>query len=147
MGRQIITEKDLEAIDALQTADFGVGDEPQPAAQLRPRLDRYQDKLLKYIPAEVIALWVLMNSNLTAAEKNGTGLEWVVFGVCCVGTYFYLQRINNVSNQKQLTLSVLCFVVWVFAIGGPFTGLRWYEPWIAGLVMPAFTFFVPMVKL
>ena len=104
--------------------------------------DRYKDRLLKYIPGEVVTLYL----TLTALQGTATGLPdwlgWAIFAVGLVGTWFYLHIIIGVQDRTQLFISTLSFAVWVFALGGPFKDLAWYKPVYGGLLLPVFTFFV-----
>jgi hypothetical protein len=46
----------------------------------------------------------------------------------------------------QLALSTAAFGVWVFALGGAFASLPWYEPFIGSLALVIFTFFAPLIS-
>ena len=104
--------------------------------------DKYQDRLLKYIPGEVITLYV----TLTGLEANATGLPgwlgWAIFLVGVVGTWFYLHVALGVTDRRQLFISSLSFIVWAFALGGPFKELAWYKEIYGQLLLPVFTFFI-----
>jgi hypothetical protein len=118
---------------------------PKPGAPAPPPEDKYKDRLLKYIPGEVVTLYL----TLTALEGTATGLPWwlgwVIFLVCTAGTWFYLRVVLDVKDVTQLFISTLSFGVWVFALGGPFKDLGWYQPIYGGLLLPAFTFFVARI--
>jgi hypothetical protein len=36
--------------------------------------------------------------------------------------------------------------VWVFALGGAFASLSWYEPFLGSLMLVVFTFFAPLIS-
>jgi len=42
-------------------------------------------------------------------------------------------------------LSTLSLVVWMFAIGGPFTTLDWYHPSLGAVTLPIYTLLVPII--
>jgi hypothetical protein len=51
-----------------------------------------------------------------------------------------------VSKSVQLAVSTFAFGVWVFALGGAFTSLSWYEPFLGSVMLVLFTFFVPLIS-
>jgi hypothetical protein len=112
----------------------------------KPQEDNYKDRLLKYIPGEVVTLYL----TLTALAASATGLPgwvgWAILAVAIAGTWFYLRNYLNVTDQRQLSISTLSFCVWAFALGGPFATLSWYKPIYGGLLLPIFTFVVAGIK-
>ncbi|THD75330.1 MAG: hypothetical protein E7812_17425 [Phenylobacterium sp.] len=115
--------------------------EPTP-----PPEDHYKDRLLKYVPAEVVTLYLTLAALLTTAPKAPSWLGWAIFAVGVAATWFYLSIVLHVKDWRQLLISTLSFVVWVFALGGPFKQFDWYMPIYGGLLLPAFTFFVARFK-
>jgi len=132
--------------------------------------DGYLDRLLKYIPAEIITLYLgasnvvphssgyhLVNGLMT---KDPAGLSqeviglWVVTGLTAVITpvylYFSTREPGKPTLWSQIVISSLAFPVWVFAIGGPFerTSPEWYAEnrWIAAIVICFGTFLAGMYK-
>lgn len=67
-----------------------------------------------------------------------------VFGL--IATYLYLWRVEKVKKQTQLHISAVAYCVWVFAIGGPFVHLAWYDPVYGGLLLPAYTFLIAVIE-
>jgi len=135
MGRAIVVapsdSKVRSAFPAL------AADSPQ---QEKP--DTYRERLFKYIPAEVVTLYVGLNTILASAKDAPHFLSWVIFFVCLIGTPYYLRQAQNVTAPMQLMVSTAAFAVWIFALGGPFTGFHWYQPVYGALLLPTFTFFV-----
>jgi len=132
--------------------------------------DGYLDRLLKYIPAEIITLYLgasnvvphssgyhLVNGLMTKDPAGPTqeviGL-WVVAGLTAVITpvylYFSTKEPGKLTLWSQIVISSLAFPVWVFAIGGPFerTSPEWYAEnrWIAAIVICFGTFLAGMYK-
>jgi hypothetical protein len=117
------------------------------AATIAAGADKYKNRLLKYIPAEVVALYLALLGILDASDRGGNAvLQWVIFVFCLVGTYLYLRRVGGVSKQTQLVLSTVAFAVWAFSLGGPFGLYGWYEPLYGALLLPMFTFAIPIVQ-
>lgn len=109
--------------------------------------DTYKEKLLKLIPAEVVALYVILLGLVNAA---GTGVPtvqivWFIFAVGILATILYLWRIDNVEDWSQILISAIAFAVWVFALGGPFETLSWYNPVYGSILLVLYTFFVPII--
>src|SRR5579862_3844540 len=134
MSRQIVTVPETKgALPALQN-DKKVVDTEKP--------DTYRDRLYKYIPAEVITLYMTLTATLRAAGKESSWLGWATLIVGMIGTWFYLRTFQKVTKPNQILVSVASFTVWVFALGGPFAGTSWYSPIYGAWLLPAFTFFI-----
>ena len=138
MSRAVITyPRALQGVPDLATARSGA---PMPPE------DKFKDRLLKYIPAEVVTLYLALTAIVNAASDVPSAVAWGIFLVGIVATPFYLRAILQVTDRTQHILSTLAFVVWVFALGGPFKDLAWYKPVYGGLLLPIFTFFAAGIK-
>jgi hypothetical protein len=113
---------------------------------LETKADNYTSRLLKYIPAEVVALYVTLDAIIRSSEDISIWIYWAVFIFGILGTYLYLWRVEKVTKQIQLLISAGAFIVWVFAIGGPFAHLAWYQPIYGGLLLPVYTFLVAIIE-
>ncbi len=146
MGREIVTERDIQ--DAQTRADAGGRVAAGTRATAEDK-DEYADRLLKNVPAEVIAVYVFILGVLGAADATiPRWLPWGVFGLLLVGTPLYLRRVQKVKKPLQLVLSMGAFAVWVFALGGqsPFATLSWYQPVYGAVLMPLYTFAAAIAK-
>lgn len=114
--------------------------------QIPPTPDTYTSRLIKYIPAEVIALYLTLDTLIRSKGELHLAMYWGVFLFGIVATYLYLWRVQKVNKQLQLLISVIAYCVWVFAIGGPFVHLSWYDPLYAGLLLPSYTFLISIVE-
>ena len=121
-------------------------EKPRPASPPSSGKDDYTSRLMKYVPAEIVALFITLDTLARSSSKIPALVHWgiLVFGI--VGTYLYLWRIGKVRKQMQLHISAVAFCVWVFAIGGPFSQLAWYDPIYGGLLLPAYTFVVAIIE-
>lgn len=151
MGRQIVSKRDVDHLNIqLNSLVGGAKDESNSDALTQlpagTQADDYTSKLVKYIPSEVVALYIALGSILGSSDKSDSSLYWVIFGVCLVGTGLYLWRVTNVTKVTQIVISVVAFFVWAFALGGPFESLNWYDPVYGALLLPIYTFFVPMLE-
>ncbi len=161
MGRQVVTS--LEVASSLP--ERGSTGAPSPMASplgdpmgaavgaggAAPAVaDDYRTRLVKYIPTEIIALYVTA-VGLIAKQESTTGDEtvvsWIVFLVLMGLTPVYLFRMEGVEKKQQLAISTVCFFVWVFATtDGPFADFLWYSPLYGVLGMILFTFCVPLFE-
>jgi len=111
-----------------------------------PERDNYLSRLVKYIPAEVVALYLTIDPLLRKGYPQE--LQWALLLFGLVVTPFYLMRLGNVRKTQQLVISTLAFAVWVFAIGGPFGALDWYikYPACPAIAVSVYTFLVPLIE-
>lgn len=120
--------------------------EIQDTTRTAPAPDTYTSRLLKYIPSEVIAVYLTLTALLRASAAPDRMLEWLVFAFGVVVTPLYLWRVQRVWKPLQLVLSTVAFVVWAFALGGPFLSLTWYTAVYGGLLLTAYTFLIPIIQ-
>jgi len=108
--------------------------------------DDYKERILKFIPAEVVTLYLFLYGLAKASEDliQFEVISWVLFAVGIIGTILYLWRIGKV-DWLQILISTIAFVVWVFALGGPFLQLPWYNSVYGALLLPIYTFFIPII--
>jgi hypothetical protein len=111
--------------------------------------DDYFSKLVKYIPAEIIAAYLAADGITRSAIDDDAGrLEtylWIFLLVGLLVTPVYLWRVVKVRKRLQLILATVAFGAWVFGIGGAFSFTGWYEPFLGGLVAIAATLLIPIV--
>ena len=162
MERTVITERDVAQMNALRkaetrkyTRDGGVaasvdaaGAPPPPPPQ---EPDKYKDRLLKYIPAEVIAIYLSLDAILATAVSDPQvplqELRWAILIVVGIATPLYLWRVAKIRKKKQILIAVGAFVVWALYLGGPFRSLPFYHPVYGALVFPLFTFLIPILEV
>lgn len=121
-------------------------DQPRAPRQPAGKPDDYSGRLLKYIPAEVVALYVALDTVIRSSPKFPIAVYWSVFVFCVIATYLYLWRVQKVRKGLQLHISAIAFCVWVFALGGPFAHLSWYDPIYGGLLLPMYTFLAALIE-
>ena len=107
----------------------------------------YLDRLMKMIPAEVIALY-LVGSGIIPKEQY-VGL--VMWSVICLAGVILLRAYgtadapaNKPTDWTHTIISAVAFVIWVYSLGGPFALFKVYIPWIGSLLVLVYTFFVPI---
>jgi len=66
-------------------------------------------------------------------------------GVLLILTPIWLWRVMRVKRLGHLFLSTLSLVVWMFAMGGPFTTFDWYHSSLGAVTLPIYTLLVPII--
>jgi hypothetical protein len=101
----------------------------------------YLGRLVKYIPAEIIGLYVAASGFV---PKGETTCLWIVFTVSFLLTPIFLLRATWDPTKGPLLLQVIlatiAFPVWVFALGGPFAQLSWYKSFVGSIILVFVTF-------
>jgi hypothetical protein len=143
MGRRIVK------LAAVETGDQGLR-ENVPATGTD--LGQYWDRLKNLIPTEVSAIYIAGQGVIPQGEKVGL----VVWAVLCLGfTILFMSRqTKKIEGQPDVTcpidwthvtISSISFVLWVYALGGPFSDYGLYIPWIGTLLILGWTFVVPYI--
>jgi len=168
--RTILTEKDiLKELEKEGTEEGGDEEDDEsfeettivhnvilapeaPAIEItaKKRPDDYTDRLLKFIPVEVVSVYIFVYGLITSSQVSQylkIQLLWIVFIVMVIGTGIYLLKVQNVYKKTQIAVSTMSFIIWVFATGGgPFAYMSWYQPIYGQVLLPIYTFFVAMIK-
>lgn len=145
-------EMKAEARDAVN----GGKELPEQNSQQKPAglpgyyWDSYMMRLLKLTPIEFIVAFVVTSAMISQASPALSPdleqiLAWTNFGGLTVLTLLYLWRVSEVNSPAQLIVSTIGFVVWVFALGGPFTVLDWYSPLYGALVLAVYIVVTPII--
>jgi hypothetical protein len=151
MPRWIVTHQDVEEFakdlvlsseptknisgDADLTARF----EYTPTAPERLEADDYSSRLVKYIPSEVITLYVALGSILAnTSPKPGPAVSWIIFSFCLLATPLYLRQVAKVVDNSHLLISTVAFAVWAAALGR----LPSIPSIYGALLLPMYTFLV-----
>jgi hypothetical protein len=116
------------------------------------RVDTYADKIVKYIPADVLAAWVAACGIIAGAAETfpKNNALWICFAFGVIITPLWILRQTRAPGlppaSKQAAISTAAFIVWVFALPeGPFTTLPFYHAIWASLVLIAFTLIIGLI--
>ena len=107
------------------------------AAAQPVEIDSYFDKVVKYIPADIVAAWVAVTGLVSSAQEiPRQTVLWVAFGIGLLLTAWWTWKQASVPGRRppvtQALISTGAFAVWVFAfaamlvyvnsraLGGPF---------------------------
>jgi hypothetical protein len=138
MARQIIKDEDIRKLSRNEDPD---GTDAVSVSIIQK--DGYFDRLFKYIPAELVAGYIfVLGAVKQLTDPDLRILQWSLFIVFLILTPLYLRKVQKVLKIKQLIISTISFGVWVFALGGPFAMLGWYNPVYGSLLLPVFTIVV-----
>jgi len=109
------------------------------------KADQYFDRIIKYIPADVVGAWVAISGIIpkdAASDPNNKVVVWIAFAVCliCCAAWTALQTRNGKSPAIiQIMVSTCAFAVWVAALGRPFDSIPGYQQYYGSISLVAFT--------
>jgi hypothetical protein len=158
--RSVFTEKDLEKLKAKYGDRIELSGTYSKAEAGGTSTDGDLAAVSKFIPAEVISVFVAAFSFLELATTDFPIelISWVLFFGCLVATivitFFTLKRekveIVGIPGQLEIpgqtlktVLTTIAFIIWAFNIKG-FTGnIEGYSSVIGGLLLIVYTGFAP----
>jgi hypothetical protein len=109
-------------------------------------LDTYYDRLIKYIPADVVAGWITAKGIISSVSTATTEkVYWMCFAVGLIFTFFWTYKLTKVEGHKpawiQILIATIAFVIWVLATGKPFN----LEPYIGSLILLGYTLGIGLI--
>ncbi|HIA54021.1 MAG TPA: hypothetical protein EYN91_18345 [Candidatus Melainabacteria bacterium] len=116
--------------------------------------ESYFEKLLRYIPGDIVAGWVALNGVIVGEAGNSPILQWIVFGALLILSPLYMCYMKTdppgISLHKAFPclVAALAFAVWVFALGGPFAA-QWptlYKPVFGSVLLILTTLIIPVLE-
>ncbi len=120
------------------------------AGASRQKPDDYQTRIVKYIPAEILAAFIAIESVINSTAQLTAVIHWVIFFALFALTPLYMWRVTSEKNKPpaktQILVSTLSFFIWAFALGGPFLSLNWYQPVYGAVLLPIFTLVIPIIN-
>lgn len=80
--------------------------------------DSYLEKIVKYIPSEVVTAWMFSKSIIKVAAGDGNAVVlWIAFAFGLAITAILKYKQTRLSVQAAVSTGA--FAVWVFALGEP----------------------------
>jgi hypothetical protein len=126
------------------TAAAGATDGTAPATAC----DSYRERLVKYVPVEVLVLYVAAYGVLYATAGNA---PWFSAAASClliagiIAVLLYLWRAEGVCDTIQLAISAIGFVLFASALGvAPVSALPLYNQVFFSLLLPVYVFLSPL---
>jgi hypothetical protein len=115
-----------------------------------PSEDDYLTKLVKYVPIEILATYLLMagviDSNVTGKHDQAIWLGSLLIGILLL-TIPYDRQVLKIVRWSQVAMSLVGLTVYVFALGGWFATTTWYHQWYASIVVPVFALLIAIFEL
>lgn len=104
----------------------------------------YKDRLLSLLPAEPVAGFLAING-LLAGKVVAPLLDWGVLLILGILTVAYAR--HSRFPPRQILVVLVAFLVWVFAIGGPFERQlsTAYDPLYGSIALILFTVSAPLL--
>jgi hypothetical protein len=119
------------------------------AAASSPAVDTYFDKVVKYIPADIVGAWVAVTGLVSSAGGiDRQTVLWVAFGIGLILTAWWTLKQTALPGRPpaitQAIISTSAFAVWVFALGGPFQHVPG-QPLYGSLLLILYTLVVALI--
>jgi hypothetical protein len=102
----------------------------------------YKSKLLKLIPSEIVAAYLVIEGIIPEERKYIGTL--VLSAVLLIMVPLYLRKVYKVRRLGQHIFVMLAFVVWVYSLGGPFRYWNIWEAWIGSSLLILYTLTIPL---
>ncbi|BAZ71207.1 hypothetical protein ACE1AT_23735 [Pelatocladus sp. BLCC-F211] len=114
------------------------------------KIDTYTDKLIKYIPSDIVGAWVAASGLIQgAADVPQNTLFWIAFVIGVTLTPIWTLRMTREKDKTpaktQAIISTGAFIVWVIALGEPFSSFPFYRPVYGSLLLLLYTLIVALI--
>jgi hypothetical protein len=115
------------------------------------KVDTYFDKVVKYIPADIVGAWVAVTGLINSGSNIPRGaLLWIAFAIGIILTAIWTLKQTTIPGKPpaitQTAVSTGAFIIWVFALGDPFATLEWYRPLYGSLFLILYTLIVALIN-
>lgn len=93
---------------------------------------------MKFIPVEILGFYTLVGSIVTSNTEDDPARGWwllALFACSVLLAPLYMWRVGNVVRRAQNVAGAVALAVYVFATGGWFATLGWYEPWYGAIAV------------
>lgn len=107
--------------------------------------DGYLDRVAKYIPAEVVGIYLALQAIIVSGGGDDTTKRvlFIIAAVVLAGlTPLYIRRLaleQKAPWTMQAGIATVSFVVWVYALGALPAAFGFYNGTIAGVVLLLFS--------
>jgi len=108
--------------------------------------DSYSDRIVKFVPGDVVAGWLAITSAIkSAAQPPSERTLWIIFSVglffAAAWTWRKTSEVGKKPAYIQTAVSTVAFGVWAYATGGALP--QWpgalYQPLTATLMLVGFS--------
>jgi hypothetical protein len=99
----------------------------------------YPERLVKYIPGEIITGYLFVLGVMNTIDSS-TEILWahiITFSIflILVPVYYIIIAKKDEPKRKQIIISTLAFIIWIYNIDQLPHLLNIYKPWVAALLM------------
>lgn len=102
----------------------------------------YKMKLLKLIPSEIVAAYILIGSIIPEEYKLWGTIATAVIMLVLIP--FYLRRLYDVKRLGQIIYIMLAFIIWIYTLGEPFRYWGIWQEWIGSALLILYTLTIPL---
>ena len=138
--RLVLTKRTSAAVTA------GAPDGAAPAVPY----DSYRERLVKYVPVEIIVLYVAAYGILYAAGSTDPWFAFTAFWLFIAGilaVFLYLWIAEGICDGIQIAISIAGFVLFAFALGViPLSVLPGYNQIVFSVLLPVYVFLSPLFE-
>lgn len=103
----------------------------------------YKDRLLKLIPSEIVAAYLVIEGLIPSDAPQAGAVSLIASLILLVLIPFYLKRTMSVEKPVQILFTMVSFVVWVYAVGGPFDHYGLHTDYIGSVILVLWTLLIP----
>ena len=127
-----------------------IGKTPPAGKREGTSYDTYLEKLLKLIPAEIVALYLtgigLVPQDLPENQKILLPI-WVAFCFILVIVVRYKATSDQTTpaNWKLIAISSVAFIIWSYSLGGAYEAYNLYFPYLGSLAVLGWTAAAPIL--
>jgi hypothetical protein len=95
---------------------------PRAAGAGGQQLDQFLEAIVKFVPVEILTVYMLIRGLSPSSEGLPASLELVLYALLLTLTAVYLNRFGGaVPNKRaQVVIGTISFVVWTYGIEGSF---------------------------
>jgi hypothetical protein len=143
-NRNIITNQDAANFDLAlqgnqQMPRTLAADPPAPTpTEEATQGDDFLTQLIKFIPVEILGFYTLVASIVLANTEGDAVRGWWLLGLFAGSVALaplYMWRVGKVIRVGQNLAAAGAMAVYVFAVGGWFSTLHWYQPWYGAIAV------------
>jgi hypothetical protein len=113
---------------------------------------QFSDKLVKFIPTEMIGSFIALKSVLDTTLFNNSDISIknemntiliICFFILLILTPFYLWIISGVRHKTQLFVATVSFAIWVYSMHG-FDAWYVYKPYLVSVIVILWSLIPPL---
>jgi len=125
------------------------------AADIAPKTpvlkpDEYRDRLIKYIPTDVVALYLTLTGlvKLLPPKAPTQTVGWFLFVLILFISVPWQRQVAKITKWQQVFIGSVAFVIRAISLGDPFASAwqSWYYPAYGTMAVALYTFLIPLFE-